>query len=263
MEVEVGKAVGAGMAVEAGLIETSTVQVKAGVAERAEMANAVAACLRGAARQARKVKRRASTASSGKTPRDSGVGQSVMEFITHLKQLEILEPRDQPLMKEGPEYTPNLLVRSVVIQLAAELKKIYHNVTYELQEQTRSLGYTVVGVNEYYTSKKCPTCGEFACQVNIHQLYCQTCKAFMHRDVMAGHNMCNAVKTHLLMQTRQLYLQPVDDEGHYPCMEDGESNRIDPGSSSTLLKDKAKKPAKKSQDRSWSSSKSQQAQVER
>ncbi|KAG9067473.1 hypothetical protein KI688_012256 [Linnemannia hyalina] len=235
--VEMDKAVGADMAVEAGLIETSTVQVKVGVAERAEMANAVVDCLRGAARQACKVKRRyraASTVSSGKTPRNSGVGHSVMEFITRLKQLKILESRDQPLMKEGPEYTPNLLVRSIVIQLAAELKKIYHMEFTSFSNRARSLGYTVVGVNEYYTSEKCPTCGENG----------QTCEAFMHRDVMAGHNMCNIVKTHLLMQTRPLYLQPVDVEGHYPWVEGGESNRIDLGSSSTLLKNKAKKPAK-------------------
>ncbi|KAF9280037.1 hypothetical protein BGZ88_012419 [Linnemannia elongata] len=51
---------------------------------------------------------------------------------------------------------------------------------------------------------------------------------------MAGHNMCNIVKTHLLTQTRPLYLQPIDEEGHYPWMEDGESNRIDAGTSRGL-----------------------------
>lgn len=51
---------------------------------------------------------------------------------------------------------------------------------------------------------------------------------------MAGHNMCNIVKTHLLTQTRPLYLQPIDEEGHYPWMEDGESNRIDAGTSRRL-----------------------------
>jgi hypothetical protein len=55
---ELGKAVGADMVVGASLIEASTVHVKAGAAERAEVANAVVACLRGAARQACKVKRR-------------------------------------------------------------------------------------------------------------------------------------------------------------------------------------------------------------
>ncbi|KAK3814566.1 MAG: hypothetical protein JOS17DRAFT_840514 [Linnemannia elongata] len=33
----------------------------------------------------------------------------------------------------------------------------------------RSLGYIVVGVNEFYTSKKCPTCREFVGEVNLRQ----------------------------------------------------------------------------------------------
>ncbi|KAK3827375.1 MAG: hypothetical protein J3R72DRAFT_457060 [Linnemannia gamsii] len=75
----------------------------------------------------------------------------------------------------------------------------------------------------------------------LRRLYCQTCQVYMHCDVMAGHNMSNIIKTHLLAQTRPLYLQPVDDEGHYPWMEDGESSRIDTGSSCSLpSKDKAK-----------------------
>ncbi|KAG0273532.1 hypothetical protein BGZ95_010663 [Linnemannia exigua] len=111
----------------------------------------------------------------------------------------------------------------------------------------RSLGYIVVGVNEFYTSKKCPTCGEFDAQVNLRRLYCPTCQAFMHRDIMAGHNMCDIVMTHLLAQARPLYLQPVDDDGHYPWMEVGESKRIDTISSSSLSskdKVKAEQPAK-------------------
>ncbi|KAF9110941.1 hypothetical protein BGX27_005676 [Mortierella sp. AM989] len=82
----------------------------------------------------------------------------------------------------------------------------------------RSLGYIVVGVNEYYTSKKCPTCEEFVGQVEIRRLYCPHCKTFMHRDVMAGHNICNAIRGHLHDQQRPLYLQPVDEKGEYPWM---------------------------------------------
>jgi len=32
----------------------------------------------------------------------------------------------------------------------------------------------------------------------------------MHRDVMAGHNICNAVQGHLLKQQRPFHLQPMD-----------------------------------------------------
>ncbi|KAF9152205.1 hypothetical protein BGX20_005209 [Mortierella sp. AD010] len=82
----------------------------------------------------------------------------------------------------------------------------------------RSQGYVVVGVNEYYTSKKCPTCQEFVGQVEIRRLYCKKCKTYMHRDVMAGHNICNVVRGHLLYQQRPLYLQPKDSDGEYPWM---------------------------------------------
>ncbi|KAF9431657.1 hypothetical protein BGZ76_011867, partial [Entomortierella beljakovae] len=41
-------------------------------------------------------------------------------------------------------------------------------------------------------------------------------KAYIHRDVMAGHNICNIVRGHLLEQQRPEYLQPVDENGNYP-----------------------------------------------
>lgn len=60
--------------------------------------------------------------------------------------------------------------------------------------------------------------------------------------------MCNIVKGPLLHQQRPKYLQPIDKDGHYPWMEDDESNRLDSGSSSSLAskdaKDKAEKVAK-------------------
>ncbi|KAF9197385.1 hypothetical protein BGZ49_002208, partial [Haplosporangium sp. Z 27] len=85
-------------------------------------------------------------------------------------------------------------------------------------QKVRSLGYIVVGVHEYYTSKKCPVCENFVDQVEIRRLYCKTCKMYMHRDVMAGHNICNVVRGHLLYQQRPRYLQPVAEDGNYPWM---------------------------------------------
>jgi len=38
----------------------------------------------------------------------------------------------------------------------------------------------------------------------------------MHRDVMAGHNIANAVRGHLLTQQLPRYLQPRDVNGNYP-----------------------------------------------
>ena len=77
----------------------------------------------------------------------------------------------------------------------------------------------MVGVNEFYTSKKCPTCEEFIGQVDMRRFYCFSCKTYMHRDVMTGHNMVNIVRSHLLTQQRSRYLQPRDIDGNYPWKE--------------------------------------------
>ncbi|KAI1314437.1 hypothetical protein EDD11_002181 [Mortierella claussenii] len=86
-------------------------------------------------------------------------------------------------------------------------------------QKAKSLGYIVVGVNEYYTSKKCPHREKFVGKVDIRRLYCSECKTYMHRDVMAGHNICNAIRGHLVNQVRPLYLQPMDKDGKYPWMQ--------------------------------------------
>ncbi|KAG0018917.1 hypothetical protein BGZ82_000306 [Podila clonocystis] len=98
------------------------------------------------------------------------------------------------------------------------------------------IGYIVVGVNEYYTSKRCPICEEFVGQVDIRRLYCSKCKTYMHRDVMAGHNICNAVQGHLLKQQRPRYLQPKDINGHYPWEDSRRSVTIKPNPATTMLR---------------------------
>ncbi|KAF9349185.1 hypothetical protein BGX26_012509 [Mortierella sp. AD094] len=88
----------------------------------------------------------------------------------------------------------------------------------------RSLNNPVVGVNEYYTSKKCPVCEDFVGQIDIRRLYCRKCGAIMHRDVMAGHNMCIAMKGQVLDQKRPRSLQPIDNEGNYPWEKEEENS---------------------------------------
>lgn len=41
----------------------------------------------------------------------------------------------------------------------------------------------------------------------------------MHRDVMAGHNICNAIQGHLFNQERPRYLQPRDANNNFPWSE--------------------------------------------
>ena len=53
---------------------------------------------------------------------------------------------------------------------------------------------------------------------SIWRLFCEDCGTPFHRDEMAAHNMVNAAQGHLLLQQRPLYLQEVDENGHYPWM---------------------------------------------
>ncbi|KAF9903020.1 hypothetical protein EC991_004271, partial [Linnemannia zychae] len=80
----------------------------------------------------------------------------------------------------------------------------------------RSLGYLVVGLNEYYTSKKCPGCGMFVCQVDMRRFYCTHCHVYHHRDVMAAENMGNIIQGYLAHQERPDYLHPVAKDGSHP-----------------------------------------------
>ncbi|KAF9903119.1 hypothetical protein EC991_004145 [Linnemannia zychae] len=106
----------------------------------------------------------------------------------------------------------------------------------------RSLGYVVVGVNEFFTSKKCLTCEQFVYQVNIRRLFWKSCKSFIHRDILAAHNMCNIVKSHLLIQERPDYLQPIDEDGNMPWKKnDSAAPTHNPSATSSPLPKKAQK----------------------
>lgn len=76
----------------------------------------------------------------------------------------------------------------------------------------------MVGINEYYTSQKCPDCHNFIARVTIRQLYCKQCCHYHHRDVMAAENMAMIVRERLSTQTRPLHLQPVTEDGRHPWM---------------------------------------------
>lgn len=78
------------------------------------------------------------------------------------------------------------------------------------------MGYVVVGLDEFYTSKKCPRCTRFVAQVTMRSFYCFGCRIYHHRDVMAAHNMTNIVLERLEKQQRPDYLQPINADGTYP-----------------------------------------------
>ncbi|KAF9286133.1 hypothetical protein BGZ88_009223 [Linnemannia elongata] len=83
-------------------------------------------------------------------------------------------------------------------------------------QKARSLGYLVVGLNEYYTSKKCPACGSFVVQVDIRRFYCSNCQVYHHRDILAAENMANIIQEYLARQERPDYLHPVAEDGSLP-----------------------------------------------
>ncbi|CAO3566023.1 unnamed protein product [Mortierella alpina] len=80
-------------------------------------------------------------------------------------------------------------------------------------QKCRSLGYVVVGVNEFYTSKRCPECKQFVGQVTLRRLFCRRCGTYLHRDVMASHNMAIIIQSHLVHLQRPDHLQPTDKNG--------------------------------------------------
>ncbi|KAF9964235.1 hypothetical protein BGZ70_006739 [Mortierella alpina] len=88
----------------------------------------------------------------------------------------------------------------------------------------RSLGYVVCDIDEFYTSKRCPRCENFAGQVTIRRLYCPspTCQSYVHRDILGGHNIANIAKYRLTHGERPLYLQPIDSQGRHLWTNSGE-----------------------------------------
>ena len=64
----------------------------------------------------------------------------------------------------------------------------------------------MVGVDEFYTSKKCPCCQKFVGAVTMRRLYCPSCKKAYHRDVMAGHNIAKIADKQLTDFCRPGYL---------------------------------------------------------
>ncbi|KAG0253452.1 hypothetical protein BG011_006353 [Mortierella polycephala] len=81
--------------------------------------------------------------------------------------------------------------------------------SYSEEQRKKQRGYIVIGVNEFYTSKKCPVCEGFVGQVNIRRLHCPTCETNI--------------------QQRPLYLQPIDCQGCYPWMDGSSSSSSNGG----------------------------------
>ncbi|OAQ27379.1 hypothetical protein K457DRAFT_33831 [Linnemannia elongata AG-77] len=106
-------------------------------------------------------------------------------------------------------------------------------------QTVRSLGYVVVGINEYYTSKKCPRCTEFIAQVTLRSFYCYSCKQYFHRDTMAAQNMCEIVLHRLKTFERPKHLQPLAADGSYPWMASSSTSSSNMAASSSSSSSRA------------------------
>lgn len=78
--------------------------------------------------------------------------------------------------------------------------------------KARSLGYTVVSVDENLTSQMCPCCGEKVEAISMRVKYCRSCHKYFHRDVMAGQNMANVARSECLGEGRPAYLKKPPDK---------------------------------------------------
>ncbi|KAG0273624.1 hypothetical protein BGZ96_004765 [Linnemannia gamsii] len=104
---------------------------------------------------------------------------------------------------------------AVMIAVCGFPGKIIRSIGSANAAEARSLEDIIVGMNEFYTSKKYPDCQGFVAQVNLQQCCCSRCEMYYHRDVMAAEDMCEIVKGYLVKHERPRYLQPVTEEGRY------------------------------------------------
>ncbi|KAK3820509.1 MAG: hypothetical protein J3R72DRAFT_502378 [Linnemannia gamsii] len=147
--------------------------------------------------------KRPSTSQLSSTDDGSNRGRSTQSKETNLPPLR------------GPEASIIEYVKQSSV-VESDLETFYNNVTLKKHQwdakRARDQEFELVGKR---LLELVGVCQEFVGQVDIRQLYCPTCAAKMHRDVMAGHNMCKAIQGHLLHHKRPHYLQPYDKNGNY------------------------------------------------
>ncbi|KAF9312902.1 hypothetical protein BG003_005821 [Podila horticola] len=86
----------------------------------------------------------------------------------------------------------------------------------------RGLGYVVLGIDEYYTSRRCPSCKcsgsdaqDFVGYIGFRRTYCPSCHTWFHRDLLAASNMVEAGRYYLQHLSRPVHLLPISKEGKW------------------------------------------------
>ncbi|KAF9949650.1 hypothetical protein BGZ72_008598 [Mortierella alpina] len=78
--------------------------------------------------------------------------------------------------------------------------------------RVQSMGYSVLGVHEYYTSAKCPRDG---CDTFLESIpksrskYCRGCQAYFDRDVVGSENIGTICQAHVRQQSRPNKFKPT------------------------------------------------------
>lgn len=78
--------------------------------------------------------------------------------------------------------------------------------------RVRSMGYSVYGVHEYYTSAKCPRTGCDAFLESVpksRSRYCRGCQAYFDRDVVGSENIATICQAHIRQQRRPDKFKPT------------------------------------------------------
>ncbi|KAG0030533.1 hypothetical protein BGZ81_002547, partial [Podila clonocystis] len=88
--------------------------------------------------------------------------------------------------------------------------------------RARSLGYIVLGIDEYYTSRRCPSCKcsgsdaqDFVGYIGLRRTYCSSCRTWFHRDLLAASNMVEAGRYYLQHLSRPAHLLPISEDGKW------------------------------------------------
>ncbi|KAF9288572.1 hypothetical protein BGZ68_010950 [Mortierella alpina] len=78
--------------------------------------------------------------------------------------------------------------------------------------RVRSMGYSVLGVHEYFTSAKCPRtgCDNFLESIpKCRSRYCRGCQAYFDRDVVGSENIASICQSHIRHQRRPNKFKPT------------------------------------------------------
>ncbi|GJJ77921.1 hypothetical protein EMPS_10280 [Entomortierella parvispora] len=130
---------------------------------------------------------------------------------THLRVQEDGQPRPRGVISIGQDGKRGFSSVSKGYEMSKHNTFLDHFVP-----RARRLGYIIVGLPEYYTSRRCPKCQssgiseqDFVGYIGIRRAHCVRCGTWFHRDLLAASNMVVATRYYLDHLSRPAYLLPI------------------------------------------------------